>query len=95
MLNAVAPQPEPSVKKREGPKGPNPLSMKKKAPKNRIQEVSKTNDVAAAQVKVDRRKRKQQEEDNGSGNVNVSVVTEPRPKRRRRHKATARPVDGV
>ena len=83
------------MKKRKGPKGPNPLSVKKKAPKHRVQEGKKTTAVAAAQVeKVDGgKKRKRHEADGGSGTV--SVETEPRPKRRRRHKATTREVDAV
>jgi len=94
MLNAVAPQAEPSIKrKRKGPKGPNPLSVKKKAPKHRIQEVKKTTVAATAQVKKVEvgNKRKRQETDGGD----LSTETEPRPKRRRRHKSGSRPVDAV
>ncbi len=94
MLNAVAPQAEPSIKrKRKGPKGPNPLSVKKKALKHRIQEVKKTTVATATQVKKVEagNKRKQQETDG----VDLSIETEPRPKRRRRHKSGAHPVDVV
>lgn len=92
MLNAVAPQPEPRVKKRKGPKGPNPLSVKKKTPKHRIQEGKKTATAAAQdEKKVDAgKKRKRGEADGGSGSV--SVETESRPKRRRR---SARQVEAV
>jgi U3 small nucleolar RNA-associated protein 23 len=96
MLNAVAPQAEPSIKRtRKGPKGPNPLSVKKKAPKHGIQEGTKTTVAVAAQVKKveagNKRKRQRQETDGGD----LSIETEPRPKRRRRHKSGSRPVDAV
>jgi len=94
MLNAVAPQAEPSIKrKRKGPKGPNPLSVKNKAPKHSVQEVTKTAIAAAPQVKKVEagNTRKRQETDGGD----LSIETEPRPKRRRRHKSGSRPVDAV
>lgn len=91
MLNAVAPQPEPRVKKKKGPKGPNPLSVKKKTPKHRIQQEKKTTATPAAQdEKVDAgKKRKREEAEGGSGSV--SVETESKPKRRR----SARQVEAV
>jgi U3 small nucleolar RNA-associated protein 23 len=95
MLNAVAPQPEPIAKKRKGPKGPNPLSVKKKAPNNRTREVKKTTVAAAARVeKVDcGKKRKRHEADRSNGTV--SLATESRPKRRRRHKTIITHVEAV
>jgi U3 small nucleolar RNA-associated protein 23 len=92
MLSAVAPRPEPRVKKRKGPKGPNPLSVKKKTPKHRIQQGKKTTATAAAQdeKKVDAgKKRKREEDDGGSGSV--SVETESKTKRRR----SARQIEAV
>jgi U3 small nucleolar RNA-associated protein 23 len=92
MLNAVAPQAEPSIKRKKGPKGPNPLSVKKKAPKHRIQEI-KTTVAVAAQVKGfdAENKRKRRETDGGD----LSTETEPRPKRRRRQKSSICPVEPV
>lgn len=95
MLNAVAPRAEPSVKrKKKGPKGPNPLSVKKKAPKHRIHEVKKTTVAPTAQVKTIEtgNKRKRQETDVEDLST---AETEPKPKRRRRHKSGARPVEAV
>jgi len=92
MLNAVAPRAEPSIKrKKKGPKGPNPLSVKKKAPKHTIHEVKKTTVAATAQVKrvETENKRRRQETDAGD----LSTETEPRPKRRRRHRSGAGPVE--
>jgi len=94
MLNAVAPRAEPSIKrKKKGSKGPNPLSVKKKAPKHRTHEVKKTTIAPTAQVKTVEtgNKRRRQETDGGD----LSTETEPKPKRRRRHKAGARPVEVV
>ncbi|KAI9512784.1 Fcf1-domain-containing protein [Russula earlei] len=89
MLSAVAPPPEPVVKKK-GPKGPNPLSVKKKARKHATQEVNTR--VAAARVeKVHAgNKRKLHEAEDGG---KVSAGAEPRPKRRRRNKTASRPVE--
>ncbi|KAI0004280.1 Fcf1-domain-containing protein [Russula compacta] len=90
MLSAVAPQAEPVVKRKKGPKGPNPLSVKKKAPELKIQEFKKATVATTAPVeRVDvTRKRKRQEADDSS---DVSVETELRPKRRRRRRAASRP----
>jgi U3 small nucleolar RNA-associated protein 23 len=84
-LNAVTPQAEPVVKRKKRPKGPNPLSVKKKAPKAT---VAATTRVEKADVGS---KRKPQEADDIDG---VSVETQPKPKRRRRHKAASRPEEG-
>jgi len=93
MLSAAAPQAEPRIKRKKGPKGPNPLSVKKKAPKHGIQEVKKIAVGTAACVEEvgAGNKRKRQEPDGSGG---VSVETEPRPKRRRKHKAAARLIEG-
>lgn len=93
MLNAVAPQAEPSIKrKKKGPKGPNPLSVKKKAPKHKIQET-KTSVAVTGQVKrVEVGNKRKRQETNGA---DLSTETEPRPKQRRRHKSSIRPVEPV
>jgi len=85
-LNAVTPPVEPVVKRKKRPKGPNPLSVKKKAPKAT---VAATTRVEKADVAS---KRKRQEvDDNDIGGV--SVETQPKRKRRRRHNAASRPVE--
>jgi U3 small nucleolar RNA-associated protein 23 len=93
MLSAVTPRVEPIVKKKKGPKGPNPLSVKKKAPKHSAQEVKKARVIAATagteHVEV-RSKRKRQAVEDGD----ASGETERKPKRRRRPKSTTRVVDG-
>jgi hypothetical protein len=81
MLNAVTPQVEPVVIRKKGPKGPNPLSMKKKAPKATIARVEK------ADVKSKRKRHEAEDVDA------VSVEAQPKPKRRRRHKAASRAVE--
>jgi U3 small nucleolar RNA-associated protein 23 len=85
-LNAVTvtPQEEP-LKRKKRPKGPNPLSVKKKAPKARVATITR---VERADVGS---KRRRQEADEIGG---VSVETQPKPKRRRRHKAASRPAEG-
>jgi U3 small nucleolar RNA-associated protein 23 len=85
-LNAVTPQVEPVVKRKKRPKGPNPLSVKKKTPKST---VPATTGVENADVGS---KRNRQEADDIGG---VSVETHPKPKRRRRQKAASRPPDGT
>jgi hypothetical protein len=86
-LNAVTPQVEPVVKRKKRPKGANPLSVKKKAPKTTL---AATTRVEKADVGS---KRKREEGDNIGG---VSVETQPKPKRRRsRHKAATRPPDAA
>ena len=86
-LNAVAPQVEAVVKRKKRPKGPNPLSVKKKAPKGTL---AATTRVEKAEVGS---KRKRQEGDNIAG---ASVEIQPKPKRRRsRHKAATRPPDAA
>ena len=84
MLNALTPQVEPIVKRKKGPKGPNPLSVKKKAPKATVAAITR---VEKADV---RSKRKRHEVDDTNG---VSVEVQPKPKRRRRHKTTSRPAE--
>ena len=95
MLSAATPQVEPVVKRKKGPKGPNPLSVKKKAPpKHAVQETKKTRVAATPRVEEVEiaNKRKRLEVDDGGG---VSVEMTPRPKRRRRHKTATRPeMDG-
>ena len=92
MLNAVAPQAEPSIKRKKGPKGPNPLSVKKKAPKHRSKEIKTTVAVAAQVNRVEvGNKRKRQETDG----ADLSTETELKPKRRRRHRSSIRPVEPV
>ena len=79
-LNAVTPQVEPVVKRKKRPKGPNPLSVKKKAT------IASTTRVEKADVGG---KRKRQEAHDIGG---VSLETQPKPKRRRRHKAASLPA---
>lgn len=86
-LNAVTPQVEPVVKRKKRPKGPNPLSVKKKAPKVAVAAAA-TNRVEKADVGS---KRNRQEVDDIGG---VSVESQPKPKRRRRHKAASRSAEG-
>jgi len=89
MLSAATPQVEPVVRKKKGPKGPNPLSVKKKAPKHAVQEARKTRVAATPRVeKVEiGNKRKRM---GGHDAIGVSVETTPKPKRRRRHKTASR-----
>ena len=87
MLSAVAPRAEPVVKRKKGPKGPNPLSVKKKAPKSKIQEFKKATVGATAPVDVTRKRKRQEAEDSSD----VSVETELKPKRRRRRRTASRP----
>jgi len=82
---SVTPQVEPVVKRKKRPKGPNPLSVKKKAPKATVGAIPR---VEKADVGS---KRKRQEADDVGG---VSPDTQPKPKRRRRHKAASRPAEG-
>jgi U3 small nucleolar RNA-associated protein 23 len=84
-LNAVTPQVEPVVKRKKRPKGPNPLSVKKKAPKATLVATTRVekSDVGS--------KRKRQEAHDIGG---VSVETQPKSKRRRRHKAASLPAQG-
>ncbi|KAI0283324.1 Fcf1-domain-containing protein [Russula aff. rugulosa BPL654] len=85
-LNAVTPLVEPVMKRKKRPKGPNPLSVKKKAPKATLTVASPPR-VEKADVGS---KRKPQEADDIHGG---SVETQPKPKRRRRHKAASRPAE--
>lgn len=82
-LNAVTPQVEPVIKRKKRPKGPNPLSVKKKAPK-----VAFTAATRVEKAEVNKRNR-QEVDDIGD----APVDTQPKPKRRRRHKPTSRPPD--
>jgi len=82
-LNAVTPQAEPVVKRKRRPKGPNPLSVKKRAPKATVPAMTR---VEKADVGS---KRKRQDVDDIGG---VSLETQPKPKRRRRHKAASLPA---
>ncbi|KAH9004393.1 Fcf1-domain-containing protein [Lactarius hatsudake] len=87
ILNAATPQVEHVPKKKSDPKGPNPLSVKKKARKHIIQEPKKASLTGTAQdeeVEV-RRKRKQDESDSND------EESSSRPKRRRRRKSHSRP----
>ena len=83
-LNAAAPQVEHVPKKKRGPKGPNPLSVKKKAQKHGVEEPKKASTTRGDQVD-ERGKRKRDESDNDG------EASSPRPKRRRRRKSQARP----
>jgi hypothetical protein len=84
-LDAVTPQAEPVVKRKKRPKGPNPLSVKKKVPKTTVATATR---VGKADVGS---KRKRQEADDIGG---VSAGSQPKPKRRRRHKAPSRAAEG-
>jgi len=76
----VAPQVEPVIKRKKRPKGPNPLSVKKKAPKATF----------GTTPHVGSKRRRQQSDDVGS----VLAETEPKPKRRRRRKAASGQAEG-
>lgn len=80
ILNAVTPPVE-VVKRKKRPKGPNPLSVKKKAPNATVAATSR---VEKADVGS---KRKRQDTHDIGG---VSVDTQAKPKRRRRHKSASR-----
>ncbi|KAN0128365.1 Fcf1 domain containing protein [Lactarius tabidus] len=83
MLSAATPQVEHVPKKKRGPKGPNPLSVKKKTRKQSVQEPKKANFTRPAgdeQAEV-RGKRKRDESDSND------EASSPKPKRRRRRKS--------
>jgi U3 small nucleolar RNA-associated protein 23 len=83
ILSAATPQVEHVPKKKRGPKGPNPLSVKKKTRKQSVQEPKKANFTRPAgdeQAEV-RGKRKRDESDSND------EASSPKPKRRRRHKS--------
>jgi U3 small nucleolar RNA-associated protein 23 len=84
ILKAATPQTEPILRKKKGPKGPNPLSVKKKAPKHGAQEAKKvTKVVNTSQVgAVDAGSKRKRLDDA------AEPARQPRPKRRRRHKCT-------
>jgi len=84
-LNAVTPQVEPVVKRKKRPKGPNPLSVKKKVPKVTLATTTRDEKVDVGS------KRNREEVDDIGG---VPVEAQPKPKRRRRHKAVSRPAEG-
>ena len=80
-LTAVTPPVEPVVKRKKRPKGPNPLSVKKKAIVATTTRVEKT-DVGSKRKRHD------------ATDIDVaSAQTKHKPKRRRRHKPTSRPVE--
>jgi len=80
ILNAATPQVERVQKKNRGPKGPNPLSVKKKVRKQSVQESKKANFTGEASGEKVEAKRKQDESDS-------SDEASPKPKRRRRRKS--------
>ncbi|KAI0307858.1 PIN domain-like protein [Multifurca ochricompacta] len=86
MLKAATPQAKPVLKKKKGAKGPNPLSMKKKAQVHEAHEVKGTKVTdGAGTKKVDvggKRKRNETWDDGDE----MSPETQPKHKRRRRHK---------
>jgi len=87
VLKAAIPPTEPTLRKKR-PKGPNPLSVKKKAPKHGVEETKKrtANQVDQADV-GSKRKRLDDAEDSAS--------TRPRPKRKRRHTRTSQLSESV
>ncbi|KAI9462507.1 Fcf1-domain-containing protein [Lactarius psammicola] len=83
VLNAATPQAEHVSKKKRGPKGPNPLSVKKKIQKHSVQEPKKANFGGTArgeEVKARGKRKRDESDSNGE-------TSSPRPKRRRRHKS--------
>jgi U3 small nucleolar RNA-associated protein 23 len=91
VLKAATPQAEPILRKKKGPKGPNPLSVKKKALKHGAQEAKKaTKVVNTSQVeKVDAGSKRKRHDDA------AEPAQQPRPKRRRRHRCTPSLAGGV
>ncbi|KAI0274699.1 Fcf1-domain-containing protein [Gloeopeniophorella convolvens] len=92
-LHAATPQVEPVKKKKKGPKGPNPLSVKKKVAKPTIQEEKKkpNSSVAAQTTSAEvggKRKRTGGEDVDG-----VVENSQPKHKRRRRHKRGSQPAE--
>ena len=84
ILNAATPQVEHVPKKKRGPKGPNPLSVKKKTRKQTVQEPKKANFTTATggeQVETKGKRKWDDSESNGE--------TSYKPKRRRGHKFRA------
>jgi len=80
ILNAATPQVEHVPKKKRGPKGPNPLSVKKKKPS--VQEPKKANFASTAQgEQVEARGKRKRDESDSNGEASL-----PRPKPRRRRK---------
>jgi U3 small nucleolar RNA-associated protein 23 len=81
ILNAATPQVEHVPKKKRGPKGPNPLSVKKKTRKQTVQEPKKANFARSTvgEKAMVRGKRKLAESDSDG-------ASSPKPKRRRRRK---------
>jgi len=86
VLNVATPQVEYVPKKKRGPKGPNPLSVKKKARKQSVQEPKKasfTRVDGGEQVEViGKRKRDESDSDGDASSA--------KPKRRRRRKSHPR-----
>jgi U3 small nucleolar RNA-associated protein 23 len=86
ILNAATPQVERVPKKKRGPKGPNPLSVKKKTQKHSVQKPKANVATTARDEQVEARgKRKLDESDSND------ETSSPKPKRRRRRKSQARP----
>lgn len=84
ILNAATPQVERVPKKKRGPKGPNPLSVKKKARKHSDQEPKDTNTTRGEEVEARRKRKRDESDSNGE-------ASSPRPKRTRRRKSHSRP----
>ena len=90
ILKAATPQAEPILRKKKGPKGPNPLSVKKKAPKSAAQEVKERAKVInTARIEMVETRSKRKRLDGAESN------SQPTPKRRRRRRPTSPPAEGV
>ena len=90
ILKAATPQAEPILRKKKGPKSPNPLSVKKKAPKPASQEPNKRAKVInTARIETVDAGSKRKRHDDAESN------SQPRPKRRRRHRPTSHLSEGV
>ena len=85
ILNAATPQVEHVPKKKRGPKGPNPLSVKKKTQKHSVQVPKKANVASMArgeQVEAKGKRKRDESDSNGE-------TSSPGPKRRHRRKSQA------
>ena len=81
MLNANIPQVEHIPKRKRGPKGPNPLSVKKKVQKQNVQVPKKANFTRVTGGKQVESRGKSRDESDSDGEAS------PKPKRRRRRKS--------
>jgi U3 small nucleolar RNA-associated protein 23 len=94
VLQAAIPPTEPISRKKKRPKGPNPLSVKKKTTKHGVEEAKKgTKVVNTNQVEqVDVGSKRKRLDD---AKAKDFTSTAPRPKRTRRHRRTSQLSEGV